>query len=160
MKRLMMILGIAGLLVTAGLLFTFQYAAAQRPDPGTPGGGYGRGWMMGGAGPGVMHTYMQAALADKLGITVEELQQAYADGKTFWDLAEEKGYSLEEARQMMIDARNEALDKAVEAGAITQEQAEWMKQHMTNMPLGGCHGGGYGSGYGGGMMGRGWRWNQ
>ena len=176
MKRLTVFMVIAALLVGVGLVSSYQYVSAQQPVPGDIGDGYGYGygrgmmngaggWMMNGgvAGQGVMHTDMQEALAAKLGITVEEYQQAYTDGKTFWQIAEEKGISLEDAQQMMIDARNEALDKAVAAGSITQEQADWMKQRMTNITPGSCHGGvnganstGFGRGRGG-MMGR---WNQ
>ena len=167
MKRFSVFVMIAGLLVAVGLIASVQYVSAQQPVPGDNGGGYGWGGMMGGAGrmgrsaagQGWMHTDMQEALAAKLDMTLEEYQQAYNDGKTFWQLAEEKGISLEDAQQMMIDARNEALDKAVAAGTITQEQADWMKQRMTNMTPGACQGGATGAnGAGfrrGGMMGRG-----
>jgi hypothetical protein len=46
----------------------------------------------------------------------------------------------------MLDAHDKALDKAVEAGLLTQEQADWMDQHMESMwsgngaGYGGCHG--------------------
>lgn len=117
---------------------------AQGTTPPAPEGGWGRmgrGPMMGATGQyGPMHEDMQAALAEKLGLTVDELNAAHAEGKTFWDLAQEKGLTVEEAQQAMLDARSAALDAMVKDGTITQEQADWMKSR------GGMKGGGYGRG--------------
>lgn len=126
---------------------------APAPTPGTPetpavpGQGFGRGMMgrggmMGGAayGQGFMHDYMEKIVAEKLGLKVEDLQALHAEGKTFWQIAEEKGLAVEEAQQLMTDARNEALDAMVNDGTITQEQADWMKTR--NGGRGGCMGGG------------------
>ncbi len=167
MKRWVVYLLIAGLMVGTGLFATYQLVKAQEPTPTSPadGWGFGRGGRMGGmmygdGQVGVMHDAMHAALAAKLDMTVEDFEKAYADGKTFWDLAEEKGISSEDAQQMMIDARNEALDKSVAAGDLTQEQADWMKSRMGSHTPGDCMDGANG---GGGMMGRGrggWRWSQ
>jgi len=65
-----------------------------------------------------------SAIAEKLGITVEELQSALSEGKTLADLSEELGIDIEEVRADMQDARAEALQQAVEEGRITQEQAD------------------------------------
>lgn len=67
-----------------------------------------------------------SAMAEKLGISVDELQAARAEGKTFADLAEERGIDLEEIRASMKEAHSEALQQAVERGRITQEQADEM----------------------------------
>jgi len=100
---------------------------AQAPTPGTPsGGGMRGGWMMGGDTP--MSEYMHAALAEKLGLTVEELEAKIAEGTTAWDLAEEKGLTVEEFQAMMLEARTTALAQMVADGTITQEQADWMSQ--------------------------------
>jgi hypothetical protein len=130
------------------------------PAPGQgmgPGGMMGRGGMMSGAqGQGPMHDYMEAEIAAKLGMTVEELEAQHEEGKTFWDIAEAQGLSADESRQLMLDARSAALDAMVEEDVITQEQADWMKTRMSGMGAGGCRGGGM---YGGrGMGGRGARW--
>ena len=162
MKRLL----IAVLAVALLSVFAFtSIASAQQPTPSVPGqgnGGWGRGMMGGGmmGGYGAMHDYMFPILAEKLGLTVEELNDLYASGENFWTVAESQGLSVEQAQQIMLDARNEALDKMVADGVITQEQADWMKSHM-GQGHGGCHGGGPGGGRGGhgGMMG-GWRWSQ
>lgn len=65
-----------------------------------------------------------STMAGELGISVDELQAARAEGKTFTDLAEELGIDLEEIRANMKQAQSEALQQAVELGRITQEQAD------------------------------------
>lgn len=109
---------------------------------GTPGG-YG---MMGAGGYGPMHEYMVDALADTLNLTPEEIQSRIDAGETPWQIAQAQGMSEEEIQQLMLDAHDKALDAAVEAGTLTQEQADWMDQHMESMwstdgaGFGGCHG--------------------
>jgi hypothetical protein len=152
------------------------YAAAQSltPTPNAPFGGqfYGRGGMMGGRGGGMMgrwqqdgdegpmHTYMVAAFAKALGMTTEDLEAEIDAGKTMWQVAQDKGLSVEEFQTLMINARTEALKAAVADGVITQAQADWMLSHMQGR---GGAGGGYGPGdcpMGGGGFGRGGgRWN-
>ena len=167
MKRLLFVAVLVVALVGFGLV---QAVSAQDTTPTTPvpGSGYGMGMMAGVNGTGPMHEYMQKALAEKLGITESELEALYAQGKTFWQIAADKGFTTEQAQQMMVDARNAALDAMVKDNVITQEQADWMKNHMSGRGFGrgggGCMGGftGNNSGTntpGGGMMGRrGGRW--
>ena len=180
MKRFTMFALIAGLFVVVGLVATTGIVLAQRPvTPGTQPG-FGPGGMMGGqggfggmmdsayAGQGVMQTYMQQAIADKLGMSVADYQAALNGGETFWQIAESKGFSVEQAQQMMIDARSAAFDKAVSDGVISQDQAGWMQQRMNQNQMdpedcpgagynGTNSGTGYGPGRGRGMMGG--RWN-
>lgn len=161
MKRYLLIalvVGVVGILAITGAVY------AQKPTPTAPGlgwgmmGGNGRGMMNGGgmmgAGQGQMHEYMQAELAAKLGISEADLEKAYSEGKTFWQVAQDKGLTTEQAQQMMIDARNAALDKMVADGKITKDQADWMKNRMNGANgmgpgmmggngAGGCMGGGF-----------------
>jgi hypothetical protein len=143
------------MIVVVAVLGIVSVVGAQDPTPATPGQGFGRGMMgrggmMGGAyGQGAMHDYMEKIVAEKLGVTVEELEALHADGKTFWQIAEDKGLSVEEAQQVMVDARSQALDAMVKDNVITQEQADAMKSRM---------GGGFSGGRGGCGMGGG-RWN-
>lgn len=65
-----------------------------------------------------------SSIAERLGITIDELQAARAEGKTLADLAEELGIDLEEVRAGMRGVDAEALQQAVEEGRITQEQAD------------------------------------
>ena len=164
MKNVMLILAgvVIGVVVlgVAGL----AYAQVQGPSGGYfgPGmmGGYGRGMMggyrqgmMGGSGYGPMHTYMVEAFAEGLGLTAEELQEKIEAGSSMWEIAAAEGLSEDEISALMLSARSTALEEAVAAGALTQEQADWMNQHMAQMLAAGmkpgaCHGAGGG------------RWNQ
>jgi hypothetical protein len=146
MKKLLIV---GALVVVAALSFGFAgsvYAQTVQPPTVEPGygpgmmggrnlqdGGYRMGGMMGGFGqqgatPGFMHDEMTAAFAEKLGMTVDELNTRLQAGDTMFDIAVEKGLSQEEFRTIMTDARSKALDAAVASGELTQEQADFMKQ--------------------------------
>jgi hypothetical protein len=168
MKKFIVI-GVAILAVAIVALGVAGYAYAQTPTPPTipfgPGGrmggqGGGRmGGMMGVAGQqGPMHEYMLAAMAEALDMTVEDLQAELDAGKTMWQVAEAKGLSLEAFQALMIDARAQALQQAVEAGTLTQEQADWMLSHMQGGGRRGGQGGQGGCPMHGGAGGPG-RWN-
>ena len=74
-----------------------------------------------------------ALLAKALGMTVEELKAAYADGKTLSALMSERGLDAATVRDKLTDAHSEALAQAVKDGILTQEQAG----EMQNGPFGG-----------------------
>ena len=138
--------------------------------------GYGRG-MMGGyaqngnnwewmndmhqwmTASGGMHTFIWNALAEKLGLTSDELYAEVNSGKTIAQIAETKGFSRADLVAVLETAHKDSLAQAVSDGYLTQEQAdsiltqmagryEWMLDNA---------GAGYGmmGGYGGrgGMMG-------
>lgn len=125
-------------------------------------GGYG---MMGGNGYGWMHDYVEQALAAKLGITEEQVEDALAAGKPMYQIALDNGIKQEDLAAFMNGVHKDAFDKAVKDGVMTQQQADWMLQRMQTMYQNGygtgtgtCPmGGGNGFGRGGGMMGRGWQ---
>jgi hypothetical protein len=158
MKRFLLIMAV--LIGVAALFGAVSVVNAQDPTP-TPGEGYGPGWMGGGMqgrgrmmaegayGTGAMHDYMEEVVAARLGVSLEELESLHAEGKTFWQIAEEKGLAVEDARQLMLDARSEALDAMLEDDVISQEQADWMKTRMSGGRMGGFGGGCMGSGYNG-----------
>jgi hypothetical protein len=122
------------------------------------GAGYGmmggRGGMMGGRGGmmgaygGQMHTYMVDALAEQLGMTSADLQARIDKGETPYQVMQSYGKTDQEIGDIMNKVHDQALDAAVKAGALTQEQADWMDQHheqmfengwdFSNMP---CHNG-------------------
>jgi len=128
-------------------------------------GGFGGGFGMGGLG---YRGTMPSLLAEALGMTPEELSAALAEGKTVAAIAEERGVALEDLVAALIADRAEYLSQAVADGKLTQEQADWMLEEMTehmasqleNMGLGG-YGGGCGMRGGGwglqGSSGRGYR---
>ena len=134
----------------------------------------GHGPMMNGQGP--LHTFMVVEWAKKLDLNVNDINTRLAAGESMYDIALSAGVTAEEFPAVMTEVRAAALDAAVAANVITQEQADWMKSH--NMGAGGMHGngnctgtgpqgqaGGYGrgmmngGGYGRGMMG-GWQGQQ
>jgi len=109
---------------------------------GGPVDGHLSGMMNGTYGP--MHEYMVNTLAEALGLTPEELQSRIDAGETMWDVALAQGLSEEEISILMQSAHNLAIEKAVADGVITQEQADWMNNHMQQMHgdgaiAGGCH---------------------
>ena len=70
-----------------------------------------------------------AALAEALGMTVEELEAELAEGKTLRDLVDELGVDMDDVWDALQEARDAALQGAVEEGSLTQEQADWMLGH-------------------------------
>lgn len=134
-------------------LIVAGFAFAQTETPPTPGDGSGfwgngRGMMrlgqgmMGGrwnsrTGYGPVHEYMVAAIAEALGMTIEDLQAELESGKTMWDVAKEQGLTSEQFGELMVDARTSALNQAVEDGVVTREQADWMIARMAQMQANG-----------------------
>ena len=153
------------LLVVGGLaLLGTGLAAAQTPQPPTPGAGTGSGR---GAGPmrfagandveGPLHDYMVNAMANALGISADEFESRRDAGETAYQIALDLGITADKIPALLSEARTKALDAAVAASAITQQQADWMKSRQAGMGLGNCSG--TGQPMGGGMRG-GWRWQQ
>ena len=65
-----------------------------------------------------------ALLAEALGMTAEELQAAFDEGKTLSDLLGEQGLDAATVRENVQAAFEAAIAQAVEDGVITQEQAD------------------------------------
>ena len=114
----------------------------------------GQGPMRNGEGP--LHTFMVVEFAKALDLNVNDINTRLAAGETMYDSALSAGVTAEEFPAIMTEVRTAALDAAVAANVITQEQSDWMKSH--NMGAGGmgnCNGTGpqgQGGGYGRGMM--------
>ncbi len=119
----------------------------NRPEGFGPGmmrrngaGGNGTG-MMGRWGNdgtyGPMHAEMVNAFAAALGINPDDLQAQLDAGETMWTIAEASGLNAQEFATLMVDTRTQALQAAVAAGSITQEQADWMTQRMSQMQANG-----------------------
>ena len=100
------------------------------------------------------------AFAEALDMKLEDLETALDQGKTMLQIAWEKGLTYEEFQKVMTEARQNAITQMVKDGVITQDQADWMLDHMQQGwgrrgGFGGCHG--MGGGFGG--SGRGGRWD-
>ena len=77
--------------------------------------------------PSPMHQYMEQALADALGITVDELQTQREAGKRVGEIAKGLGFSEEELPTLLSNARIAGLEAAAANGLISEEMLEWMK---------------------------------
>lgn len=103
-------------------------------------------------------------IAEKLGMTVDELKAELKDGKTVAELAQAKGVELQVIVDALVASQAERLQQAVTNGRITQEQADQMlnamKERLTKIlaesrPWVGGHGPGWRFDQG---FGRGGRW--
>jgi hypothetical protein len=146
-------LGIAGIVLAQGPTEPGEETCPFDGTCGRLGGGFG----MSGFG---YHGTMPSILAEELGMTLDELSAALAEGKTVAEVAAEQSVSLEDLVAALVAWRADDLSQAVADGRLTQEQADWMlkemSEHLTwrleNMGFGGA--GGYGGGCG--MRGGGW----
>jgi len=88
---------------------------------------------------GPLHDDMIAALAQGLGMSTEDLQARLAKGETVASIAQEKGLTLDQFRTLWQEARQKAINAAVAAGTITQQQADRMLQQTGRIgPNGNC----------------------
>jgi hypothetical protein len=159
MKKFIVAFAIVATLVVALLSTANVFAQGTPPTPPTPGTGYGRG-MMGGqgagmgtgvaAGDGILHDKMISVYAQKLGISVDDLNARLAKGETMAQIASTKGLTAEQFTSLMTNARTQAIDQAVKDGTLSQAQSDWMKQRGNG---GGMMGGNAGRGAGRGMRG-------
>ncbi len=154
---------IAAALGTAGLAYAQTstpqapasgsgYGAGMRYGQGMGGGGMqgaGRGFNAAGAGQEVLHDAIVSYFAEKLGLTVDEINTRLDNGETMAQIAISTGLTVDQFRTLMLDARSQAIDQAVKDGTLTQAQADWMKQHGARMA--GANGAGYGRGGGMGL---------
>jgi hypothetical protein len=93
--------------------------------------GFTRGYSQGMFGP--MHETMVAFLAEKLGLSAEALQEKIDNGERPYDIAKALGLTNEQIQDVLEQAHDQALQAAVAAGRLTQEQADLMDQHMEQM---------------------------
>jgi len=119
MKKTLLIVGI--LVLALGALGV-GVAFAQGGQP--PVGQSGYGWM---------HDYVEQALAAKLGLTEQQVEEALAAGTPMYQIALDNGIKQEDLASFMNEVHQEAFASAVKAGVITQERADWMLQRMQNM---------------------------
>ncbi|MBI4708778.1 MAG: hypothetical protein HY764_01075 [Candidatus Portnoybacteria bacterium] len=91
--------------------------------------------------------------ADLLGVGIDDVKNAWAQGKTLEELAKEHNITTEQLKQKMTDQRKQQmtdyLKTLVDQGVITQAQADqrmqFMEEHMGQMTkMMGKHGKGFG----------------
>lgn len=141
MKKTFLLFLVIGVIVaafgTAGIV-----AASNGNPPGNgigPGswhamkgqdGFMGRGGILGKAGRdgGALHDYLVTEFAKVVGITPEEFQAKLDSGMSILQILREKGLTDEEIKTAINTAYKAALDAAVAANVLTQEQADWLQQ--------------------------------
>ncbi len=144
----------------AAFVATTSSVFAQGPNPQAPGAGLnqavtpGRG--MGTAQAqnqdGYLHEDMIPFYAEKLGLSVDELNTRLTSGETLSQIALANGMTFEDLRTLMAEARTAALQQSVTGGTLTQAQADWMAQrgagNSANGQSRGMHGANAGAGLG------------
>jgi hypothetical protein len=112
-------------------------------------------------GYGWMHDYIEQALAAKLGLKEDQVEEQFAAGETMYQIALDSGVKQEDLAAFMNEVHKDAFANAVSNGVLTQQQADWMLQRMQNrggFGMGNCPTlGGQGTfsngrGFGSGMM--------
>jgi hypothetical protein len=96
--------------------------------------GFGRG-DRGMLGPGPRGPFMDEqvvlkAVADKLGLTVTDLQTQLRSGKTLADLAKDKNLNVQDLYTAAANSAKPQLDQAVKDGKLTQAQADQILQQI------------------------------
>lgn len=143
--------------LTAGTI-TQEQADRLLERGGRLGMGAPKGGMRGDGG--LMETIftpeaMHATIAQALGMTVDELEAAHVDGQRLPEIAEAQGVTMEAVQTAVEAARTTAIEQALAAGTITQEQADMLLSHPwqpgghgSRGPRGGGFGGPRGNGAG------------
>lgn len=142
MKKILLGVLIAAIGVVA--LGTAGVVNAQSDTPQATSSelGYGAGMMYGrgnrsgmsenparsGLQDGFLHNELIEFFADKLGISTDTLDSRLSDGETLSQVVLAEGFTLEDFRSWMTEARAQALAQAVADGTLTQDQADWMSQ--------------------------------
>ena len=119
---------VAALAVTA--LTGAGLAFAQGPTSPAPGYGCCGGWGMRGGWGGWHGMGLMDALAELSGLEPTELYAEMQEGKTLLEVAQAHGVSAEGLVEAALASRAEVLQQRIEAGYLTQEQADWMLEHM------------------------------
>ena len=114
----------------AGVTAAFAQGPNQ-PDGITPLG-MNQAQNESGTGMGLMavdEAAMHEAIADALGLTVAEFEAEVANGENAFTLAEKLGIDIAEIQAAMDAVHEAALQQAVDAGLVSQEQADWILSH-------------------------------
>lgn len=81
----------------------------------------------------LMHEYIAAGF----GITLEDLTTRLDAGETMSEIGLSLDFDLETIREILSQARADALAEAVTAGILTQEQADWLASRGSRNPANG-----------------------
>jgi hypothetical protein len=135
MKRNILLALVAALtisMVATGIAF------AQGNGPGGNGLNIGTGIGM----EVTLSNYMPAAMADVLGLSVDEVNARLASGETFYTIALAQGYTADQLSALMTSIRTKAIDLATADGVLTPDQAAFL---LNNQYGGNARGNGAGT---------------
>jgi transposase len=143
-KKLLIGAGVALIVLLLAGLAGAVLVFAQEPTPPVPFGGRGGGRGHGDFGPrdfgwagGGQWTMFDKA-AEALGLTPEEFFAELHGGKSLAEIAEAKGVDVQTVYDAMnaarVEARDQAIQQAVEDGRLTQEQADQMLERLESRP--------------------------
>lgn len=110
-----------GALALSLMLVSTTAVFADAETPGTPGRG------MGTPINASLHNYVVPIMAELFDLSEDEVTTAMDSGSTFVNLALAAGYDIEEIPALLESVHSQALELAIQDGAITQEQADWLK---------------------------------
>ncbi len=137
MNKILRITGIVTALVTV-LILGLVVTGVSAQGPSTPDLPAGTGQMQWGNGSGaglgvraVDEADMHAAIAEALGMSLEDLEAALAAGKSPFTLALELGVDFADVRAAMDSLHAEALAQAAAEGLITQNGGNRMQGRGT-----------------------------
>ncbi|GEA15332.1 MAG: hypothetical protein PWR22_26 [Moorella sp. (in: firmicutes)] len=74
-------------------------------------------------------------IATALGITPQELRQEIQAGKTLEQIATEKGLTLAQLKEKLINEAKTQLDQAVASGKLTRDKADKILNNLEQMDL-------------------------
>lgn len=74
---------------------------------------------------------MHQAVADALGLSADSLdKQLWEEGQPLSTILDEQGLTEEELRAAITDEQTAAIQSAVKDGSMSQDEADWLIQHM------------------------------
>ena len=73
---------------------------------------------------------MLELFAELTGLTEDEVREAKEEGKSFAKIAEEAGVSTDTLVDEIHSERLSTIEERLADGLITDEQAQWMEEHM------------------------------
>ena len=90
-----------------------------------------------------MHETMVQAVADKTGLSVDEITARILDGERLIEIALDAGMAEEQFFNLMQEVREAFWKEAFEAGLISEERYQWLLERKAGDQygpgLGGCH---------------------
>ena len=89
-----------------------------------------------------LSNYMPAAMAEVLGLNVDDVNAQLAAGETFYTIALAQGYTADQLSALMTSIRIKAIDLVIADGVLTADQAAFL---LNNQYGGNARGNGAGT---------------